>query len=63
MLGHLDQPRATLAEKTMLSVFITENIHGQGYFRHLGQQTLGRLFRLRVEIAQSVAECGGRGGC
>ena len=46
ILDQLDQLRAALTEKTLFSVFITEDVLGEGDFRHLGQMTLRRLFRL-----------------
>ena len=46
ILDQLDQLRAALTEKTLFSVIITEDVLWEGDFRHLGQQTLGRLFRL-----------------
>ena len=46
VLDQLDQLRAALAEKTCLTVLITEDVLGEGNLGHLGQQALGRLFRL-----------------
>ena len=46
ILDQLDQLRASLVEKTYFSVIITEHILWEGYLGHLGQQALGRLFRL-----------------
>ena len=46
ILDQLEKLRAALVEQTLFSVIITEHIPGEGYFRHLGQQALGRLFRL-----------------
>ena len=46
ILDQLDKLRAALVEQTLFSVFITEHILWEGYLGHLGQQALGRLFRL-----------------
>ena len=46
ILDQLEKLRAALVEQTLFSVIITEDVLWEGDFRHLGQQTLGRLFRL-----------------
>ena len=46
ILDQLEKLRAALVEQTLFSVIITEHIPWEGYFRHLGQQALGWLFRL-----------------